>query len=245
MSNELFIYDYIGTDLDGSPAVTAKEFASELKALGPVKEISVRINSGGGDFFEAAAIYNLLKSHPAKVKVHIDGCALSAASFIAMAGDEIEICENGIVMLHAPATELEGQRLTSAELSRGIKVLDASEAALVAGYANRSGIPPAEISRMLAVETWLTASEAVELGFADRIGPELKLAASFNVAAFRNKMPTRIAATLAKVTAGGKWKNEIRKLVDTGLSVAAASSQLNRQNPGLRQRMIEAANPKR
>lgn len=244
MTNELFIYDYIGTDLDGKPAVTAKEFAADLKALGPIKEISVRINSGGGDFFEAAAIYNLLKSHPAKVKVHIDGCALSAASFVAMAGDEIEICENGIVMLHAPATELQGKRLTSAELSRGIKVLDASEAALVAGYATRTGLPPEEISRLLAAETWLTSSEAVELGFADRIGPELKLAASFNVAAFK-KMPTRIAATLAKVTPGGKWKNEIRKLVDTGLSVSAASSQVNRQNPGLRQRMIEAANPKR
>jgi ATP-dependent protease ClpP protease subunit len=91
---EIYLYDWFG---DG---VTAKQFADDLKALGNVKTIDLRINSEGGSVFDGKAMYSLLNEHKAKIIVHIDGLAASAASFVAMAGDEIEIAEGGFVMIH-------------------------------------------------------------------------------------------------------------------------------------------------
>ena len=95
---EIVIYDEIGAF-----GIPAKAFLDELKALGPVPELTVRINSPGGSVFDGVAIYNALKRHSAAITVWIDGIAASIASMIAMAGDEIVMPENAMLMLHDPS----------------------------------------------------------------------------------------------------------------------------------------------
>ncbi len=94
-SAEIYLYGAIGGDWMGE-GITAKQFADDLKALGPVKKIDLRINSEGGSVFDGKAMYSLLNAHSANITVHVDGLAASAASFIAMAGDTIEIAEGGV-----------------------------------------------------------------------------------------------------------------------------------------------------
>jgi ATP-dependent Clp protease protease subunit len=96
---EIYLYGTVGADWFGE-GVTAKQFAADLKGLGKVKTIDLRINSDGGSVFEGKTIYSLLAEHPAKVITRIDGLAASIASLIAMAGDEIHIAEGGFVMIH-------------------------------------------------------------------------------------------------------------------------------------------------
>jgi ATP-dependent Clp protease, protease subunit len=105
---EIVIYDEIGAF--GTPA---KAFLDELKALGPVPELTVRINSPGGSVFDGVAIYNALKRHQAMVTVWVDGIAASIASMIAMAGEEVVMPENAMLMLHDPSALVIG---TSADM---------------------------------------------------------------------------------------------------------------------------------
>ncbi|HBB9192092.1 TPA: Clp protease ClpP, partial [Escherichia coli] len=94
---DIFIYEEIG-----GFGVTAKQFAEDLKALGDVSHINLRIHSPGGDVFEGIAIYNLLRNHPADITVYIDGVAASMASVVAMAGDRVVMPENAMMMIHKP-----------------------------------------------------------------------------------------------------------------------------------------------
>lgn len=94
---DISIYEEIG-----GFGVTAKQFAEDLKALGDVSHINLRIHSPGGDVFEGIAIYNLLRNHPADITVYIDGVAASMASVVAMAGDRVVMPENAMMMIHKP-----------------------------------------------------------------------------------------------------------------------------------------------
>lgn len=94
---EISIYEEIG-----GFGITAKKFAEDLKALGDVSHIDLRIHSPGGDVFEGIAIYNLLRNHPAEITVYIDGVAASMASVVAMAGDRVVMPENAMMMIHKP-----------------------------------------------------------------------------------------------------------------------------------------------
>ena len=101
------MFDVIGEDGWTGGGVTAKRISAALRSIGN-RDVIVRINSPGGDMFEGIAIYNLLRTHPAKVTVEVLGWAASAASIIAMAGDEIRIAENAFFMVHDPAMTIEG-----------------------------------------------------------------------------------------------------------------------------------------
>ncbi|EMW05741.1 clp protease family protein [Escherichia coli 2850750] len=100
---DISIYEEIG-----GFGVTAKQFAEDLKALGDVSHINLRIHSPGGDVFEGIAIYNLLRNHPADITVYIDGVAASMASGVAMAGDRVVMPENAMMMIHYPSHYLMG-----------------------------------------------------------------------------------------------------------------------------------------
>ena len=113
---EIVIYDEIGAF-----GIPAKAFLDELKALGPVAELTVRINSPGGSVFDGVAIYNALKRHDAAITVWIDGIAASIASMIAMAGDEVVMPENAMLMLHDPSGLVHGHRLRHARHGRGAR----------------------------------------------------------------------------------------------------------------------------
>lgn len=179
---EIILYGDIGDSWFGG--VTAKQFADDLKALGSVKNISLRINSPGGDVFQGMTIYRLLVDHKAKVTVHVDGLAASIASVIAMAGDEIHVSESGFLMVH----NAWGIALGSADDMRTMAdLLDRTTAAIRDVYAARTGRTACEIKTWMDAETWFTAAEAVEFGFATKVADNMKVAARVDPAKHRFK----------------------------------------------------------
>ena len=182
------IYDEIGAF-----GIPAKAFLDELKALGPVAELTLRINSPGGSVFDGVAIYNALKRHSAAITVWIDGIAASIASMVAMAGDEVVMPENAMLVLHDPSGLVAG---TAADMRATAEALDRMKAGMVAAYRDKSGRDDVEIEAIMAAETWLSAAEAVELGFADRVEQPVRMAAHFDLSRFRN-VPPQLAALSA------------------------------------------------
>ncbi len=185
-ATEVLIYDEIG-----AYGVTAKGFLAELGALPDDAAIDLRLNSPGGSVFDAVAIYNALRRHPGEVTVWIDGIAASAASYIAMAGDTIVMPENAFLMIHDPSGLVMG---TAEDMRSTAEALDKVKVSLIQGYAAKSGKPDDEIAALMATETWLDAKDALDLGFIDRIAEPVKLAASFDVARFRNAPPEVLEA---------------------------------------------------
>jgi ATP-dependent Clp protease protease subunit len=156
------IYDAIGADVWTGEGITAKRIGGILRGM-TGKDVTVNINSPGGDFFEGVAIYNLLREHQGKVTVKVMGLAASAASVIAMAGDEILMGDGSFIMIHNAWTIAMGNRHDLAEASASLAPFDAAMADL---YAARTGMGKAEAAAMMDKETWLGASAAVEEGFA-------------------------------------------------------------------------------
>lgn len=178
---EVSIYDEIG-----AWGVNAKDFIAELRAI-DAKDIKVSINSPGGSVFDALAIYNALRQHDANITVVVMGVAASAASLIAMAGDVIEMPENTFLMIHNPLTFAYGN---ADEMRDMADVLDKIGSSLTATYVARTGQPEAEVQALLDAETWLTATEAVALGFATKMVPALKVEAAFEI----ERLPANIRA---------------------------------------------------
>jgi ATP-dependent protease ClpP protease subunit len=178
---EIVIYDEIGAF-----GIPAKAFLDELKALGPVAELTVRINSPGGSVFDGVAICNALRRHDAAITVWIDGIAASIASMIAMAGDEVVMPENAMLVLHDPSGVVMG---TATDMRAMAEALERMKAGMVAAYRDKSGRDDAEIEALMHAETWLSAEEAVALGLADRVEAPVRMAAHFDLSRFRNTPP--------------------------------------------------------
>lgn len=172
---ELLIYNKIGSSKAFDKGVTAQKFADDLRALGDIANLDIRINSSGGDVFTAQAIYSLLASHKAIKHVYIDGIAASAATVIAMAGDIIYIPANGMMMIHNPRTSLEGE---ICDFEQGIGVLQKVTQTIIAAYAAKTGISNEKLATMMNVSTWMTGTEAVALHFADVLLSAVQVAAS-------------------------------------------------------------------
>lgn len=137
-----------------------------------VEEIHVHINSGGGSAFDGIAIGNILKQHKAKVIIHIDGWAASAASIIAMAGDEIIMPSNTMMMIHQASTFEYGNATIFEKTAKDLRKVDK---AVTASYRTRFVGNDQELSELLDDETWLNADEAVALGFADKVVDEIEI----------------------------------------------------------------------
>jgi HK97 family phage prohead protease len=159
---EILIYDEIG----GSFGVDAATFAEDLGAL-DATQLNVRINSPGGSVFDAVAIHSSLLHHPANVTVYVDAIAASAASVIAMAGDEIVMMPGSQLMIHDASSMFDGNAAEAAKLST---FLDRQSTNLAEMYARKAGGDPAEFRTLMQEETWMFAREAVALGLADRLG---------------------------------------------------------------------------
>jgi ATP-dependent protease ClpP protease subunit len=183
---EVAIYDEIGAH-----GVSAKGFLAELGALPEGTPIDLRLNSPGGSVFDAVAIHNAIRRHAGTVTVWIDGIAASAASYVAMAGDEIVMPENAFLMIHDPAGIVMG---TAADMRAMAEALDKVGDSLAAGYAAKSGRPADEIAALMAAETWLDAQDALALGFADRLAEPVRIAAQFDIGRFRNAPPALVEA---------------------------------------------------
>lgn len=192
MTNDIFIYAPIGDEWGG---VTAEGVASALKAANG-GNVNVRISSPGGSVSEGVAIYNLLKSHTGKVTAVVDGIAASIASVVAMGASEVVMGEGAMLFIHMPlVTDMAGN---AEELRKTAAELDKFGSIITDIYAARTGMERARIEEIMLGETYLTAQEAVDMKFADRIG---KLdAAKINnrvnmsfVNSFANAMPVAAA----------------------------------------------------
>ncbi|MDY5164492.1 Clp protease ClpP [Leuconostoc falkenbergense] len=145
---------------------SATSFRDALKELGDVSTINLSINSGGGSVFDGIAIYNMLKSHKATVNVYVEGLAASIASVIAMAGDTITMRSGSMLMIHRPFTVLQGN---AEEMRKAAETLEKMGDNIVNIYSDRTGIQTEEIQQIMSAETWLSAEEAVEQGWATKL----------------------------------------------------------------------------
>ena len=144
--------------------VTPALFRSDLESGSG--DITVWINSPGGDCFAAAQIYNMLRDYKGKVTVKIDGLAASAASVIAMAGDEVLVSPVSMIMIHNPSTVAMGD---TAEMQKAIQMLDEVKNSIINAYQTKTGLSRNKLSKLMDEETWMNAGKAVELNFADGI----------------------------------------------------------------------------
>ena len=144
--------------------ITPKQFKSEL--MSGSGDITLWINSPGGDVFAASQIYNMLMDYKENVTVKIDGLAASAASVIAMAGTRVLMSPVSQIMVHNPMTVAIGN---AEEMSKAIKMLSEIKESIINAYELKTNLPRDEISKMMDSECWMNAKKAVELGFADEI----------------------------------------------------------------------------
>ncbi len=171
---EIYLYDEIG-----SWGITANDFVSDLREI-KANKIALHINSAGGSVFDGFAIFNALKRHKAEITVWVDGIAASAASFIAMAGDEVVMSPHSQMMIH----EAQGLALGAADDMRQMAdVLDKSSDNIASTYAERTGKPTAEWRALMKEETWFSDAEAVDAGLADRVDGEDEEAVAARAAA--------------------------------------------------------------
>lgn len=173
-SAELLIYGEISDMLLWGDEVVPKDIDNELKAMGDVSEIIVRINSPGGDVFAGVAIHAMLSRHKAKKTVYVDGIAASIASVIAMAGDEIIMANGSMFMVHNPMSIVFGN---SNEFRSMADRLDTVRDAFMSIYTEKTGMTDKEIISLLDAETWMTADEAISMGFATKLEQGNKIAA--------------------------------------------------------------------
>ena len=164
---EILLYDMISdTDSENWGIINAKGLISKVKALGNVQNITLRINSVGGDVFEAQAMYSYLKSHPANITVRVDGLAASAASVVAMAGDKVIMPTNALMMIHNPSGGVWGE---AEDMRDTAEILDKIRDTIANVYMARTGLDREKVVSMMDSETWLTATEAHELKFCDEV----------------------------------------------------------------------------
>lgn len=164
--NEIILDGYISETswYEDEAGITPKAFKKDLESLNG--DITVSINSPGGDVFAASSIYSMIKEYKGKVTVKITGIAASAASVVAMAGDKVLINPTGYMMIHNPSMVAIGEK---ADMEIAAKALDEIKEGIINAYAKKTGKERDEISKMMDNETWMSAQTAIEMRFADGV----------------------------------------------------------------------------
>lgn len=207
MERTLFLNGTIAEESWFDDDVTPQLFKDELNA--GEGDITVWINSPGGDCVAAAQIYNMLSNYKGKVTVKIDGIAASAASVIAMAGTEVLMSPVSMLMIHNPMTIAMGDH---AEMQKAIDMLAEVKESIINAYVLKTGLSRAKLSHLMDSETWMNANKAVELGFADgmlsresggaensnAIDQEVTDAVMFSSRAVNNALQNKITAKFGK-----------------------------------------------
>lgn len=211
------ILDVIGDNWEGT-GVTSKRIAAALRSIGE-KDVVVDINSPGGDFFEGVAIYNQLREHKGKVTVRILSLAASAASVIAMAGDEILMGDGAFLMIHNAWAIAIGNRNDLAEAAKRLEPFDAAMASL---YAKRSGLTEKQAASLMDEETWINADRAIDEGFAtgrlsdDSITSDTK-------ASDTRKLLAKVDLSMAKAGYSRSSRRDAIKTLTSGSTPSAAA----------------------
>lgn len=180
---EVYLYDHIVSSEEEAEwwgGIAPGPFVKAIKAL-DVDTIHLRINSPGGSVFAARAMEQALREHSAQVIVHIDGIAASAATFIAMAGAEVIMAKGAMFMIHKAWTGMWGN---ADDLRKEADLLDKIDGTLAETYAAKTGKELAQISSWMADETWFTAAEALEHGFATAVADTEAKASAWNLSAY-------------------------------------------------------------
>lgn len=172
---ELTLYGDISSVSWFGDEITPVQFKQDLDGLGDIKNLNIYINSGGGDVFAGQAIYSIIKRHKANKTVYVDGLAASIASVIAMAGDKVVMPSNAMMMIHDPYTIMIGNATEMRKMADDLEKITES---IVNVYAEKSGMNDMDILALMNVETWMTAEDAKQYGFADEVEAEKKIAAS-------------------------------------------------------------------
>ncbi|EOY5419097.1 head maturation protease, ClpP-related [Cronobacter turicensis] len=214
--NSISIFDVIGADYWGE-GVTASRIAGALRSLNGA-DVTVNVNSPGGDMFEGLAIYNLLREYDGKVTVKVLGLAASAASIIAMAGDEVQIGRGAFLMIHNCWVCAMGNRHDLAQIATDMAPFDKAMSDI---YQARSGLDAATVDKMMDGETYIGGSEAVEKGFADSLlsADEIADDDESPAAALR-----KLDALLAKANTPRSERRKLLKALSGSTPGAAAAS---------------------
>ncbi|WP_288761013.1 head maturation protease, ClpP-related [uncultured Veillonella sp.] len=177
--SELMLYGDISQRSWWGDEITPKQFADDLARCG-TNDLTVRINSGGGDVFAAQSIYNMLKSYAGQVTVMIDGICASAATIVACAGDKVVMPSNALYMIHNPSVCLLDS-YDADELEKITNYLSSVKQTIVNVYLQRNvNVAEDELKQFMDNETWLTADEAKSYGFIDEIGGDVAEQAVMN-----------------------------------------------------------------
>ena len=213
-TTEITIYGDIGESW-WYESISANDIKEALKNV-TTETVTVRLNSPGGDAFDGITIYNQLKNHDAKVIIYVDGLAASAASVIAMAADELIMNTGSMLMIHEASTFAWG---TKTDIKKTLNALEGLDKSLADIYMTRYQGERSEIDTMIQNETWFTASEAVEVGLADKVNEvdetEDDEAEDIDAEAYKNNVlmkfrnnKTLIAASASNKNILGKFRRE-------------------------------------
>lgn len=179
--SEIWLYGEVGESMWGD-GITAKSFIDELN-VAEDDTVTVRINSMGGDVFEAQAMYSALIRSPKTITTTIDGAALSAASVVAMGGDRIVMAANAQIMIHDPWAFVIGNAKDLRDLA---EILDKSKETIAYTYARRKGVDYESIWDAMTAETWYTAQEALDAGLVDEVTEGAAVAALVDPRRYRH-----------------------------------------------------------
>ena len=209
--------------------VTPKMFKDELEEV--VGDVTVNINSPGGDVFAAAQMYNILRAHRGKVTVFIDSLAASAASVVAMAGDTVEISPVGMLMIHNPSTMAWGDHN---EMEKTLNTLNEVKESIINAYQAKTHLSRQELSDLMEAETWLSANTALEKGFVDRIKgeePAAKSSVLFGARAYDKALVNKIVAKFESETPAPVKEDKAEEpettTVDKGTPISEIYARLN------------------
>lgn len=214
--NTITMFEVIGEDWWTGGGVTAKRVSAALRSIGS-KDVTVKINSPGGDMFEGIAIYNLLRSHQAKVTIEVLGWAASAASIIAMAADEIRMGLGTFMMVHNAWGVVVGNRH---DMREAATLFDGFDGAIADIYEARTGMKRKDIEKLMDAETFMGPSEAVDKGFADAIDDGISAPSSTDAKNMDRGLMARRQTEAALARAGFSRDKRSELLSELGASAA-------------------------
>ena len=211
---DVYIYGEIGYEVD------AKDFIDEIKALDG-KPFNLHINSVGGFVFEGQAIYTTIQNYKGKVTAYIEGVAASMASIIALAADEVHMSENSLYMIHDPIVGVYGNK---AELNKKIELLNIIKEQMVNIYTKKTGLEASQVIDLMSAETWFNAEEAKEAGFVDVVMEAVKVAATYDLSAYKNMTQEKMLSTIKLINNKSKME-ELKTWFEAKLEEVVAKFQ--------------------
>ena len=216
----IYLYDMIvDSDIEAEwwGGVSPQAFITALNGL-DAKTIHLRVNSPGGSVFAARAIEQSIREHKSEIIAHVDGLAASAASFLIMAADKIEMAPGSFLMIHKAWTLAYGNEDDMTKTAGLLKQIDGS---LVKTYAARTNQSPEDITGWMAAETWIEADSAVELGFADSVAStDQPKSTAWDLSAYENA-PKIEAHTAPPQKAAGPDRDDLARKANYRIKVPA------------------------